>query len=110
MRLAIPLLLCVLAAPALADSMPTVVETYGIEIEIPTGWSVTNKGALTIIAPTKYKGRGIEIVEISKPLSKDLLLEFMKDAHVDGAEAKEGERNGGKAVFGTGKMVVKDLK
>ncbi|HEX7701899.1 MAG TPA: DUF4344 domain-containing metallopeptidase [Kofleriaceae bacterium] len=110
MRLAIPLLLCALAAPAFADVMPTIVETHGIEIEIPTGWSVTNKGSSTTISPTKYKGRAIEVIEADKPLSKEFIIEVLKAAHVENPVIKEGQRNGAPAISGTGTITVKDKK
>jgi hypothetical protein len=107
MRLLVPALLCALVAPAFADPLPTVIETHGIEIEVPTGWSVTNKGASTTIMPTKYKGRGIEIVEIAKPLTKELITEFMTAAKMENAKVGDGERDGNKIVAGTGTLDVK---
>ena len=102
------ILVCALAAPAIADVMPTVIETHGIEVEVPNGWSVTNKDGSTTISPTKYKGRAIEVIEADQPLSKEFIAQVLKAAHVDNPVLKEGQRNGGPAIVGTGSIKVKD--
>lgn len=92
----------------MAEPLPTLVETHGIEIEVPTGWVVTNKGANTTIMPTKYKGRGIDITEIDKPLTKDLATEFAKGGKLQHPKLTEGTRNGTKAIAVEGQVEIKD--
>ena len=50
-----------LARHAHADSTVSI-ETHGVEIEVPGGWSDTNKGDLTTLRPKLYKGRAIEVL------------------------------------------------
>ncbi|MEO8550918.1 MAG: DUF4344 domain-containing metallopeptidase [Kofleriaceae bacterium] len=102
------LLLAALAAPALAGPLPTVVETHGIEIEVPTSWAVVNKGKATTIAPAKFKGRGIEVTDVPNALTQDLVKVFLEAAHVTGATFKEGQRDGAPVIAATGKMELKD--
>ncbi len=98
------------ARPALAEAPPAVVETHGIEIEMPRGWTVVDEKGGTTIAPTKYKGRAIEVVEVPKALTKDLVAEVLEGAHVDDVVIKEGQRAGAPLVVGTGTITVKAKK
>src|ERR1044071_260539 len=101
MRYVIPSLICALAVPATADP-PNVVETHGIEIELPSGWSARNEGSNTTIAPPKkYKGRGIEIAEIKEPMSKNLLAQFLDAGKLKHGAIKEDDSNGKNIAFAT---------
>jgi len=86
------------AAPAQADGI-TMVETQGIEVALPAGWSATNKGKATILAPMKFKGRAIEVVTFKGP--PPTTQEGMQKALGDKFKVtmtKEGDRNGAKVV------------
>ncbi|CAN5617328.1 hypothetical protein BH11MYX1_BH11MYX1_17430 [soil metagenome] len=83
------------------------IETHGIEIEVPTGWTVTNKGTNTTIMPTKYKGRGIDVTEVSKPPTKELIEEFAKAAKMKVTKLAELARNGTKTIVVEGSIDVK---
>jgi hypothetical protein len=95
MRYFIACLICVGSTPAVADP-PNVVETHGVEIELPSGWSVKNEGNNTTIAPPKkYKGRGIEIAEIKGlPPSKELVAQFLDAGKLKHGAIQEEDRNG----------------
>src|SRR5215467_5851509 len=106
MRLSLVLVIA-LARTAAADT-PTFLETHGIEIEVPTGWSVVNKPGVTEIMPTKYKGRGLEVIEVAKPLTKQLIIDSLAAAHAEGTQAKDGQRDGAPIVVAQARIAVKD--
>ncbi|HEU0036916.1 MAG TPA: DUF4344 domain-containing metallopeptidase [Kofleriaceae bacterium] len=41
------------------------VEAYGIELEVPTGWSKTTQAKQTMLAPRTFKGRAIQLVPLA---------------------------------------------
>lgn len=47
-------------APARAE----VVVAQGVELQLPAGWKAAGKGPVTVLAPTKYKGRAVEIIKV----------------------------------------------
>jgi len=96
------------STPARPEPAPSLIETHGIEIEVPAGWSVTNKGTSTAIMPTRYKGRGIQVTEAAAPTTKEFIVAVAKAAKIDHATVQEGERNGAKVVSASGTIAVKD--
>lgn len=97
-----------LAAPRVAAAEKTVyVETNGIEVALPVGWKPVQKGAITLLAPAKFKGRAVEIIKLKamppstvEGLQKELGTKFQ----VTGA--KEGVREGGKVVVASAKATI----
>src|ERR1043165_9572574 len=86
------------AGPAQADGI-SMVETQGIEVALPAGWSATTKGKATILGPMKVKGRAIEVVTFKGP--PPTTQEGMQKALGDKFKVtmtKEGDHNGTKVV------------
>jgi len=107
MRYLIASLLCAAAMPAVADP-PNVVETHGIEIELPAGWTVVEEKTNTTIAPPKqYKGRGIEIAEIQGlPPSKALVAQFLDAGKLKHGAIQEEDRNGMHVVLASATATI----
>jgi hypothetical protein len=88
------------ASPVHAGDGLTMVETQGIEVALPAGWAATNKGKSTVLAPTKFKGRAIEIVTLkgAPPTTKEAMQKEL-GAKFQVTMTKEIERNGMKVVI-----------
>ncbi|HUS28591.1 MAG TPA: DUF4344 domain-containing metallopeptidase [Kofleriaceae bacterium] len=87
------------ARAAHADGI-TMVETQGIEVALPEGWAAANKGKLTILAPTKFKGRAIEVMTFkgAPPATQEAMQKELGDKFTV-TMTKEVDRNGIKVVI-----------
>lgn len=91
-----------------ANAEPLVmIETNGIEVQLPSGWAQMSKGTATIIAPKKFKGRAIEIMSIKgmPPSTTEALQKILGDK-MKVTMAKEIERNGAKVVIASATVTV----
>ncbi|HEV7558653.1 MAG TPA: DUF4344 domain-containing metallopeptidase [Kofleriaceae bacterium] len=94
---------------AIADEA-TVVETHGIEIEVPKGWTFTNRGQIGELVPTKYKGRAIEIASVkTMPApTKEAITALLAPEKLDIVRVGQLDRYGLKIVTVIGKVATKD--
>jgi len=104
------LVVLALAMSRVAAADDTVsVETHGIELQIPKGWSNVEKGATATLAPKAYKGRAIEIVAIpAMPADLTQLQKLMDAAKITIVRAKFADRQGVHMMLAEGKMEGKD--
>jgi hypothetical protein len=98
----------VMTAPRLAAAEKTVyVETNGVEVALPVGWKPVQKGAVTLLAPEKFKGRAVEIIKLkAMPPSTVEGLQKELGAKFKVTVAKEGMRDGGKVVVASAKATI----
>ncbi|MEO8699801.1 MAG: DUF4344 domain-containing metallopeptidase [Kofleriaceae bacterium] len=53
-----------LAFTTMGTARAELVVIRGVELEMPAGWSRTDKGVATVLTPKAYKGRAIDVIEL----------------------------------------------
>jgi len=103
------IIVATLQTVAIADEA-TVVETHGIEIEVPKGWAFNNKGPIGELVPTKYKGRAIEIgsAKTMPAPTKEAIEALLAPEKLDIVRVGQLDRYGLKVVTVVGKLATKD--
>jgi hypothetical protein len=76
------------------------IETQGIEVALPQGWGATAKGTAAVLAPTKFKGRAIEVMTLKgePPKTQEAMQKALGDKFKV-TLTKEIERDGMKVVI-----------
>jgi len=97
------------AAPVRAE----VVVAQGVELQLPAGWKAASKGSLTVLAPTKYKGRAVEVIKVkSMPPAATTealqqgLQKLFKSEQLTITKVLPIDRNGLKMVGAEGALVT----
>jgi hypothetical protein len=88
------------------------IELRGIELELPAGWAQVTKGPLTVLGPTKYKGRAIEVVSAAampEPTADAFVKALGQGFTFDAKAVKAVDLAGTKVVAGVGKATAKKL-
>jgi len=101
--------LTVLCAVSRASAQVVVVQ--GVELQLPAGWKQKTRGPITVLTPTQYKGRAIEVVKIKAmpEATPQSLMAFQKLFGKDKLEilkAVQVERDGIKLVAASGKITT----
>ena len=108
MKRAVLVVAMVLARSALADETVSV-ETHGVEIQVPKGWSTVEKGATATLSPKAYKGRAIEVVALpSMPADEHQLQKLLDPAKITVVKSKAADRQGVRMIVGAGTLEGKD--
>lgn len=80
----------------------------GVELQLPDGWGQRVKGPVTLLAPTKHKGRAIEVISLATmpTATPEALKTLLGTAKLEITGAKEITRDGTKLVAASGKIVT----
>ena len=89
-----------------AHAAPTKsVIAHGVELEVPVGWVPTSKGTMTLLGPKGSKARAIQVVALpAMPAATAEAIGKLLGEAVVLEKVAELERDGVKAIVGTGKV------